>query len=1154
MAFGGDSGITRLQADGTVTVDLGREYELFSVEVTFSSVPDQAVLLADRAPSSGGAAASWAPLEFYAEDCVGTFGMEEKQFASEVTGVICSKLSPGAPGSLAFTIFLSTQRPEDFLFSDEVFDYTTLRVLQLRTPDPSAVLDVRVVGRPNCNGHASSVLAVGSRACECEDDTAGPNCERCAPLFNGRPWRRSTGSTGFECARCECHRHASACEYDREIEGGVCIDCKDHTQGEQCDSCVAGFYREPGAPLDGPDVCTPCANCDASGVMPEVCVSDVFQAGAGEVPGDCRCKARVSGVDCDRCSAGFMGLSAADPLGCQVCACDARGTEPEDLATNCGTGGCVCKANVEGTACDVCKRGFYGGPSSTDPAGCMSCGCYPTGTLDGGAECDSEGQCNCAPGYTGRDCASCDAAHFATALEGGSHECTPCGCDAIGANSDSCDAAGACDCALDRIAGAKCDTCAQGFYLVAGAAGGDWSCSPCDCDAAGSTDGPCSVETGQCPCKAFTEGRACDACQDGTAVLDAANPLGCSGTPLPPSALEAVAQATAAGGYEAVITWDAPALFMGPVRSYHVSRLDLESGTTNPAREVSATELVDETIVPGRTYAYTVWAETDKGIGGTETATLEVPETPPGPPGGVTAIATPRTVTVTFGAPTDPNGVITSYVVSMYLRGQHETPVISATVLRTATEHTLTGLLPFTQYDAGVVACNQGGGCGMTAFAEVDTAVAAPEGIAQIEVDTDYGPYQVVARWSPPERQNGESGGCTLSVGVAGAALVAAYTGDALQFTQATLANTEYLFQLVCYTVGVDDGTAGPLTRAVTPKDSPEGVQAPEILSVTQRSVRARLAEPEQPNGIVTRHALLVDGLQADGGAAPGVYEASGLVPGRQYALAAVACTDDGCGTSGSITVTMQPAPPEGQGAPAVEWGGQETLVITWSPPAHPNGAIAYYSLLRDGAEVAVYDGSAVLQHEDSGLGHYVEYEYTVLAVAEIGGAAHVAASPPTAARTLPAAPTAPPAPDVTILTGYAATVHAAAAVPPNGPLVQYTVFAKLSGATPDAYAEIAAAGPGPSGALWPDADWLDAAHDIPISGLHPLSAYDLYISFDNGEGTALSPVVTLSKDGECVTAHACLGTPARSGLDLYGVPFRRRRVRSQDICLLGHV
>ena len=43
---------------------------------------------------------------------------------------------------------------------------------------------------------------------------------------------------------CQCFRHADDCEYNSTIGEGVCI-CNNYTAGRRCDSCIAGFYRDP---------------------------------------------------------------------------------------------------------------------------------------------------------------------------------------------------------------------------------------------------------------------------------------------------------------------------------------------------------------------------------------------------------------------------------------------------------------------------------------------------------------------------------------------------------------------------------------------------------------------------------------------------------------------------------------------------------------------------------------------------------------------------------------------------------------------------------------------------------------------------------------------------------------------------------------------
>lgn len=56
-----------------------------------------------------------------------------------------------------------------------------------------------------------------------------------------------------------------------------------------------------------------------------------------------------------------------------------------------------------------------------------------------------------------------------------------------------------------------CDICQGGFWDLSAD-----GCKPCGCDPAGTIPGTtCHKETGQCKCKAYTEGRTCNECIDG---------------------------------------------------------------------------------------------------------------------------------------------------------------------------------------------------------------------------------------------------------------------------------------------------------------------------------------------------------------------------------------------------------------------------------------------------------------------------------------------------------------------------------------------------------------------------------------------------------------------------------------------------------------
>lgn len=163
-----------------------------------------------------------------------------------------------------------------------------------------------------CNGHSSRCGTSIDSVCQCVHNTEGDNCERCAALYNDKPWRYGTTSNGFPCKLCDCNGHAISCVYNASTDpfpnsydiggGGVCENCQDNTgnidscdcrssslcllhllvtfaltlspftspppssAGEHCETCRFGFYRPPGRQPSDPSPCEACS-CDSRGIM-----------------------------------------------------------------------------------------------------------------------------------------------------------------------------------------------------------------------------------------------------------------------------------------------------------------------------------------------------------------------------------------------------------------------------------------------------------------------------------------------------------------------------------------------------------------------------------------------------------------------------------------------------------------------------------------------------------------------------------------------------------------------------------------------------------------------------------------------------------------------------------------------------------------------
>uniref|UniRef100_A0A3B3B6C1 Laminin subunit beta 3 n=1 Tax=Oryzias melastigma TaxID=30732 RepID=A0A3B3B6C1_ORYME len=318
-----------------------------------------------------------------------------------------------------------------------------------------ALKEMRVMGSCMCHGHANRCVPQDSAVqvspqCDCQHNTAGLNCERCADLYNDLPWRAAEDGNTHACKRCECNNHAQSCHFDWALfessgrrSGGVCDNCMHHTTGPNCDRCAPGYQPNPRSRMDRPDACIRCS-CSADGTVDGGLCEDSLDS--------CRCKEKVEGPRCDRCKTGFYGLSASNPAGCNPCSCSPDGS----ISGVCDpvTGQCPCRPHFQGRTCDLCSDGYWKPALSKR---CEPCGCDPTSSTSD--TCDQvTGQCRCRPGFGGRTCTECPEGSYGDPLTG----CRRCRCDTEGSLPGGCDKqTGACQC-RPGVTGARCDSCSRG--------------------------------------------------------------------------------------------------------------------------------------------------------------------------------------------------------------------------------------------------------------------------------------------------------------------------------------------------------------------------------------------------------------------------------------------------------------------------------------------------------------------------------------------------------------------------------------------------------------------------------------------------------------------------------------------------------------------
>ncbi|XP_076120651.1 laminin subunit beta-4 [Alosa pseudoharengus] len=309
-----------------------------------------------------------------------------------------------------------------------------------------------------------------------------------------------------------------------------------HNGAHLCSCNEEGAYKETCAKFGGQCECKPnvigrcCDSCarltfgfGPNGCTPCDCESMGSTAELCDVTtGQCPCRAEVTGRHCDQCLPGHYGFPQCSPCRCN------------GLADLCDpiTGACLdCRDFSTGHNCDKCLPGYYGDPVFREP--CEPCRCPDVQGSDRffALSCTKDDDtdsltCDCLRGHAGARCDSC-APGFYGDLALPEAQCEECRCNH---NTDPQDAracdgvTGVCLRCLHNTLGPSCESCKPGYY-------GDalvQDCKECSCDRRGTEvvmcplDSPCfcDEETGQCPCRTGVTGPLCNECEDGYWNLD----------------------------------------------------------------------------------------------------------------------------------------------------------------------------------------------------------------------------------------------------------------------------------------------------------------------------------------------------------------------------------------------------------------------------------------------------------------------------------------------------------------------------------------------------------------------------------------------------------------------------------------------------------
>nr|XP_025728478.1 laminin subunit beta-4-like [Callorhinus ursinus] len=422
----------------SIRLDLEALFQFSHLILTFKTFRPAAMLV-ERSTDYGH---TWKVLRYFAKDCAASFPNITSGQAQGVGDLVCdsrySDIEPSTGGEVVLKVLDPSFEIEN-PYSPYIQDLVTLTNLRInftklhtlgdtllgRREKESlenyyyALYKMVVRGRCFCNGHASecgpaqkvredafSPTGMVHSRCVCQHHTDGPNCERCRDFFHDAPWRPGAGHQDSTCRACRCNSHADRCHFDMMAyvrsggrSGGVCEDCRHHTEGQHCDRCRPLFYRDALKAMSDPHACIPC-ECDPDGTSSGgMCVSHSDPA-LGTVAGQCLCKENVEGAKCDQCKPNHHGLSAADPAGCQPCDCNPRGSLPLS-ACDVDTGRCLCQPFATGPHCEECTAGYW--ELEDHLHGCSPCDCDIGGAYSNMCS-PKDGQCECRPHITGRRC------------------------------------------------------------------------------------------------------------------------------------------------------------------------------------------------------------------------------------------------------------------------------------------------------------------------------------------------------------------------------------------------------------------------------------------------------------------------------------------------------------------------------------------------------------------------------------------------------------------------------------------------------------------------------------------------------------------------------------------------------------------------------
>ncbi|XP_004673841.1 PREDICTED: laminin subunit alpha-4 isoform X2 [Condylura cristata] len=146
----------------------------------------------------------------------------------------------------------------------------------------------------------------GAVRCICNENYAGPNCERCAPGYYGNPLL--IGST---CKKCDCSGNSdpNLIFEDCDEVTGQCRNCLRNTTGFKCERCAPGYYGDA-------RIAKNCAVCECGGGPCDSVTGECLEEGFEDPTGCDKCvwdltdDLRLAALSIEESKSGLLSVSS----------------------------------------------------------------------------------------------------------------------------------------------------------------------------------------------------------------------------------------------------------------------------------------------------------------------------------------------------------------------------------------------------------------------------------------------------------------------------------------------------------------------------------------------------------------------------------------------------------------------------------------------------------------------------------------------------------------------------------------------------------------------------------------------------------------------------------------------------------------------------